>query len=361
MISQSRMVKTVAGLNPGRAISHGQRNRVETMIDGRSNNPEATATPAPSGESPRPRSESGPATFRPSAAFDRLRTQPCRSRYKLVERSPWELDPHSILVKHGIRPSATRLSAIAESSDPLNLDPIFISPDGKILKGLEECKFARMMNIEKVLCLEHDLDEEGQIRWILEHNRKREHLNDFVRIELALELKSIFRERARDHMQSGGVLKGSMNLPKTERIDCREKIADAAGVADDQVSKVEEILQKGNSTLFEALRSGEVKIHRASCWLRSGEPFPDQLALYRAQLGTSKAVNLLLRRHQSKPQATQEILDIRRIGGALTAMDSARRANVVVASIRAPGQFLLLSEQLLHNLQTQGELHYEPD
>lgn len=317
--------------------------------------------PAPAGESPHPRSESGLAEFRPSAAIDRLRTQPCHSQYKLVERSPWELDPHTLLVKCGIRPSAIRLSAIAESSDPSNLDPIYITRDDKILKGQEECEFARMMNIEKVLCLEYDLDEEGQILWILEHNRKTPYLNDSLRIEMALELKPIHREHAHNHMQSGGALKGSMNLAQSERIDCRKKIAAAAGVADSQVSKFEELLEKGNPELLEALRNGEVKINRAYCWLRLGVPLTDQLAQHRALLGTSKAVDLLLRRHQSKPQATKEILDPRRIGSALLAMDSALRANVVVAPIRAPGQFLLLSEQLLHNLQTQGELHYEPD
>jgi hypothetical protein len=328
-----------------------------TMIEKLSSASEAISTSATSDESPRSRPESGLIEFRSDAAVDGSGAQPGRSRYKLVERSPWELDPHLVLAKHHPVTSATRLSAIAKSWDPLNLDPICITRDNKILKGLEECEFARMKNIEKVSCLEYDLDEEGQIRWILEHNRKPEFFNDFVRIVVALELKPLLRERARRHMHIGGQFKGSMNLPEAERIDCREKIADAADVADVQVSKVEELLQRGNPELLKALRNGEVKIHRASVWVKKPEHLSDQLLLHRTLRGTTREVNRQLRKHRSKPQATEGHLDIRRIGNALAAMDSARHANVVVAPIRAPGQVLLLSEQLLQNLETQGELN----
>jgi hypothetical protein len=313
------------------------------MIKNHSSGTEAISTSTTIDESPRSRSNSAHVEFPSGAAVNGPGAQPGRPRYKLVERSPWELDPHPILVKHHIRPSATRLSAIAKSWDPFNLDPIFITRERKILKGLEECEFARLKKIEKVSCLEYDLDEEEQIRWILEHNRKTECLNDFVRIVLALELKPLLLERARKHMQIGGQSKGSMNLPEAESIDCREKIADSADVADVQVSKVEELLQRGNSELLKALRNEEVRIYRASVWVKNPEHLSDQLLLHRTLRGTTREVN----RH----------LDIRRIGNALAAMDSARRANVVVAPIRAPGQVLLFSEQLLQNLETQGELN----
>ena len=152
-----------------------------------------------------------------------------------------------------------------------------------------------------------------------------------------------------------------MNLPKSEKIDCRKKIAAAAGVADSQVSKFEELLEKGNPELLEALRNGEVKINRAYCWLRLGVPLTDQLAQHRALLGTSKAVDLLLRRHHSRPKATQGNLDVKRIGKALATMDPVHRVNIVVASFRAPGQFLLLSEQLLHNLENKENPIYDTD
>jgi hypothetical protein len=162
-------------------------------------------------------------------------------------------------------------------------------------------------------------------------------------------------------MQRGGELKGSMNLPKSEKIDCRKRIARAAGVADDQVSKVEKILRRGNEDLLEALRAGEVTILRASSWLNRAEPIADQLALHRTQRGIARTVNLLLRRHHSRPKATQGNLDVKRIGKALAAMDPVHRANIVVASFRAPGQFLLLSEQLLHNLENKENPIYDTD
>jgi hypothetical protein len=327
------------------------------MIEKLSSASEAISTSATTDESPRSRPELGLIEFHSGVAVNKSGAQPGRSRYKLVERSPWELDPHLVLAKHHPVTSATRLSAIAKSWDPLNLDPICITRDNKILKGLEECEFARMKNIEKVSCLEYDLDEEGQIRWILEHHRKPEYFNDFVRIVVALELKPLLRERARRHMQIGGQSKGSMNLPEVERIDCREKIADAADVADVQVSKVEELLQRGNLELLKALRNGEVRIHRASVWLKNPEHLSDQLLRHRTVSGITKKVNTFLQKHRSKPRAPDRPLDIRRLGNALAGMDSGRLADVVVAPIRASGQVLLISEQLLQNLETQGELN----
>lgn len=329
------------------------------MIEKLSSASEAISTSATADDSPRSRPESGLVEFPSGAAIDGLGARPGRSRYKLVERSPWELDPHPVLAKHNVRPSAIRLSAIAESWDPFNLDPPCITRDGKILKGLEECEFARMKNIEKVSCLEYDLDEEEQIHWIVEHHRKPKHFIDFVPIELALELKPFFQKPARKHMQIGGQLKGSMNLPEAERIDCREMMARAAGVAAVQESKAEKLFQKGSPELLEALRTGEVSIHRASEWLKNPEPLCDQLLRHRTVSGITKKVNTFLQKHRSKPRAPDRPLDIKRLGNALAGMDSGRLADVVVAPIRAPGQVLLISEQLLHNLDAQGELNYD--
>jgi hypothetical protein len=331
------------------------------MIDEPSSNQEAIASQPPFGVPSQVNSEADQGNFGSQAEIERPRAQRSQSRYSLVERSPLELVPHSLLARHNIEPSTSRLSAVAESFESLPLDPIFITRDNKILKGLEEWKFASVRKIEKVLCLVYDLDQEGSIRWILEHNRKSEYLNDLLRIEVALELKPILRERAQNHVQSGGALKGSMNLSKSERIDCRNKIAAAARVADSQVSKVEKLLENSNPEFLEALRSGEIKINRAFCWLRQGKSLTDELANHRSQCGLPKAINLLLRRHLRKPQAVEGITDVHRIGIALAAMDPVHRANVVVVPIRVPGQLLLLSEQLWHNLQRQGELHYEPD
>jgi hypothetical protein len=63
--------------------------------------------------------------------------------------------------------------------------------------------------------------------------------------------------------------------------------------------------------------------------------------------------------HRSKRGAQDIHLDIKRLGNALAGMDSGRLADVVIAPIRAPGQVLLISEQLLHNLDAQGELNYD--
>jgi hypothetical protein len=146
---------------------------------------------------------------------------PDSAPYWVVMRSPSELHPHPSWVKHNLRLSVARLSAIAASWSPSKLDPVSITRDGTILKGYEVCELARRMGLEQVSCFEYDLDEAEALLWIIQHSHKDEGLNSYHRIVLALDYELSFRERARRNQRLGGKFKGSTTLSEAQTIDCR--------------------------------------------------------------------------------------------------------------------------------------------
>ena len=281
---------------------------------------------------------------------------PGTAPYQLVMRSPSELHPHPCWIKHNLRLSVARLSALAASWNPSKLDPVSITRDGTILKGHEICELARRRGLARVRCLEYDLDEPEALLWIIQHSHKDQELNPYCRIVLALDYEPSFRERARQNQRLGGQFKGSTTLPEAQTIDCRREIAALAGASEGTLAKVRRLLQTGRPELLEALREGEVSIHCASVWLRNPEKQLDQLTLYRSMSGITRTIDSLLhRRRIAHPTATGQ-LDIQRIGSALATMDTERKTSVLIGAIRTTGKVILLSDELLQALESQGEL-----
>jgi hypothetical protein len=271
-------------------------------------------------------------------------------------RSPSELHAHPSWVKHNLGLSVARLSAIAASWNPSKLDPISITRDGTILKGHEVCELARRMGLERVACLEYDLDEAEALLWIIQHSHQDQELNSYHRIVLALDYEPSLRERARENQRLGGQFKGLTDLSEAQATNCRREIAALAGVSEGTLAKVRRLLQAGCPELLEALREREVSIDRAFGWLRHPEKQLDQITLYRSLGGITRTIDSLLHRHRiAHPQARTQF-DIQRIGSALAAMDTERRPQVLVGVIQTAGKVILLSNELLQDLESQGDL-----
>jgi len=108
--------------------------------------------------------------------------------------------------------------------------------------------------------------------------------------------------------------------------------------------------------LLEALREGEISIHRASIWVENPEKQLDQLRLYQNRRGITRAIRSLQRRHRLPHPANEGRFDIQRIASALMAMNSEKNHSVLVSEIQLPGHALLLSSGLLKALESQAEL-----
>ena len=150
-------------------------------------------------------------------------------------------------------------------------------------------------------CIEYELTESEALHWLLQKHRRSNGLNAFSRILLALDLEAGFKEKARSNQQAGGQNKGSSKLTEAEKLDVRREIAAAAGVCVGNVSKVKRVTLTAHSELLQALRSGEISIHRASLWCKeSPERQREELRLYQSERGIRKTIRLLVSRHRSK-------------------------------------------------------------
>lgn len=105
-------------------------------------------------------------------------------------------------------------------------------------------------------------DREEVIEWIIRNQFGRRNLSPTQRSELALKLKPVIQKRAKEnqdmtHLIGKGVQKKSMvptNLSKP--LNTRKELANIAGVSQGTLSKVENILKKGNLEQIERARKG---------------------------------------------------------------------------------------------------------
>ena len=212
-----------------------------------------------------------------------------------------ELRPHPSYVRHHLTVSAGQLSALAERGDRAFLEPLVITRNRTILDGYARMELARLQGRATLSCIEYELPESEALHWLLQKHRRSNGLNAFSRILLALDLEADFREKARSNQQAGGQNKGSSKLTEAERLDVRSKIAVAAGVSVGNVTKVKQLTTTAHSDLLQALRGGEISIHRASLWCKdSPERQREELRSYYSERGIKKTIRTLVSRHRSK-------------------------------------------------------------
>jgi hypothetical protein len=215
-----------------------------------------------------------------------------------------ELRPHPSFVRHRIAVPASQLSPLAERVDLVFREPLLITRDRTILDGYARWGLARQQGRLTLPCLEYDLPEAEALHWLLQKHRRSNGLNPFSRILLALELESWLREQARSNQQAGGQNRGSSKLSEADRLDVRARIAAAAGASAGNVSKVKHLLSAAQPELLQALREGEVSIHRASLWLLAPATQLDQFWRHQNLRGIARTINTLLRAIDSPtPQA----------------------------------------------------------
>ena len=184
-----------------------------------------------------------------------------------------------------------------------------------------------------------------------------EGLNAFCRILLALDLEPWFREQARVNQSAGGRIKGSSKLTEAERVDVRSEIAAAAGVSLGNVTKVKQVMATACPELQDALRNGEVSIHRAWLWREmSSENQRRALMLYRGEKGVRKTIRRLISKHMSKNPVSAESLGIAGLARRLSQLQSPHLSSVAVAAVDVPGKALFVTEELLQLLPAQEEL-----
>ncbi|NHZ40096.1 hypothetical protein [Massilia aquatica] len=98
--------------------------------------------------------------------------------------------------------------------------------------------------------------------WMIENQLGKRNATDYVRAALALKLKPLLEQRAKDRMMAGRpdpVQNSAQGVGKT-----RDVIAKAAGVSHDTVRKVEQIEASATPEVKAAVRAGEISINAAA-------------------------------------------------------------------------------------------------
>ena len=268
-----------------------------------------------------------------------------------------ELHPHPSYLRHHLTVPASKLSALAERGDLAFQEPLIITRERTILDGYARLELARLQGRLTLPCIEYELTEVDALRWLLQRHRRSAGLNDFIRILLALELEPLLKEMAHSNQRAGGQNKGSSKLTEAERLDVRSEIAAAAGVSVGNVSKVRQLITSAHSEVLQALRGGEIRIHRAWLW-RNQSPAKqiEALRLYRSKKGVNKTIRNLILRH--KPKSLPIVSDLANLVRLFCALNSGEFGPVSVMVVKARGKAIYVTEELAHALGSRKELGF---
>jgi hypothetical protein len=277
---------------------------------------------------------------------------PTRDKGRLVTCRPEDLLPHPTYVRHGLTVSSAQLSSLAEQGERALREPLFITQNHLILDGYARWELARQQGCAELPCVQFDLSEEEALLWLLHKHRRSNGLNAFNRILLALDLEFWLKERARSNQQAGGRNKGPSKLTEVEKLDVRCEIAVAAGVSVGNVSKAKRLRTSAIAEVLDALRSGEISIHRAWTWSQAA-PVAQREALwsFRSERGVNQEIRTLISKHCAKNST--EALDITNFLKGLSALDADELAVVKVKPLRARGKTIFITEELFRILASQ--------
>lgn len=105
-------------------------------------------------------------------------------------------------------------------------------------------------------------DDEAAKKWIIINQFGRRNLPLYERARLALELKPIIAEKAKENQRGG---QGGVLLPQisAKATDTRQELAAIAGVSHDTIAKVERIEADATDEVRAQVKSGELSINQA--------------------------------------------------------------------------------------------------
>jgi hypothetical protein len=255
---------------------------------------------------------------------------------------PGELRPHPSCVRLCLTVPASKLSALAEKGELAFREPLVITRERIIIDGYARWELARLQGRGTLPCLQYELTEEEALRWLILRHCRANGLNDFCRIRLAMDLEPCLKERAVSNQRLGGRMKGSSNLTEDAAVDVRKKIAAAAAVSVGNVTKVKQLIGTAHPEMLEALRAGEVSIHRAWKWsVKSQERQTEALRTYRGEKGVNKAIRDLISRHE--PSSLSTPLDLESLVRRLSQLKADECPPINLSVVRIPGKTIFVT------------------
>ena len=111
-------------------------------------------------------------------------------------------------------------------------------------------------------------DREAVIQWIILNQFGRRNLSAYDRSILALKLKPVIAEKAREQLASHT----DQGYQKSDKaVHTNKELAHVAGVSHDTIHKVETILEKGTPKMQELCQKGEMSVNAAYSMIKGSE------------------------------------------------------------------------------------------
>lgn len=140
-----------------------------------------------------------------------------------------------------------------------------ITWDRIIVDGHNRYEIAQRHNLPYTILEIEFKDRQEAIEWIIKNQFGRRNLPIYEKARLALRLKPIIKDRAREN-QHLGINQHSLSQKSVEpskKIDTQKELAREAGVSHDTIHKVEIIEEEAPEETKQKLSSGEISINKA--------------------------------------------------------------------------------------------------
>ena len=280
---------------------------------------------------------------------------------RLLSYSVHQLRPHPSYVRHKFSVQAFQIAALEEHGELAFRSPLFISGEGFIIDGYARWELAKRHGRSTLICLQYDITEQEALELLIQTHRRSQGLNDFRRIQLALDLEHRFKDRALLNRREGGRLKALSTLTEAEKVDSRRTIAQLAHVSVGNVHKVKYILANSYSALREAATTGEISINLAEKWSHDAESKQQEnLRLVRITRGLKKrARNLVAAQASLSPEPQQQMITVGDLFKLLHHLSvifpeqSNELGSVEVKLVRGLGPAILVPQSLFSSVKSE--------
>ena len=282
---------------------------------------------------------------------------------RLVTRSVRELRPHPSYARHNLSVEPVKLAALEEQGERAFSHPLVVTRDECIIDGYARWELAKRKDRPTLKCIECDLTAEEALEEPIRRHRRSHGLADFIRIELALDLESYFKDKALLNRRAGGRLKGLSRLTGAEKVNSRAEIARVAQVSVGNVHKVKYILTHACSALKEAARAVEISINLAEKWCH--EPDAKQLEnlrLLRITRGVRRKARNLVATELAQVAALKRDEQVIRLSDLVTLVNrlttisperSKKFGSIEIKVVDGPGFAIFLTTELIRALTPQ--------
>jgi hypothetical protein len=285
-----------------------------------------------------------------------------RQAHRLLQCQVNELCAHPSYAKHKLSVSAFQIDALDRLGDAAFALPIDITQDRLIIDGYGRWDLAKKRGMSTIQCLEYHRTEAEALCDLLQKHRRSDGLNSFRRIELALDLKSFFRNKARSNQQAGGKTKGLSTLTEAERVDWRKEVAKIAHASAGNVSKVERVLEHASFSTKQSAREAEISINLAEKWSRDPEAQQlESIRRLRIERGLRKKVRSLVAGiSRSNPDegalTTDLLMTLLRQLSAMSPEQCTEFGTLVIGRLDLPCNAVYVTDELVRSLLGRYEV-----